>query len=644
MSETNTANGCLSRRRAALIYLAALALGAALYTAGALGNPPGFYLDESSIAYNAHLIATTGRDEHGESFPLFFRAFGEYKNPVYIYLLAAVFKVTGPSITASRLLSAVAVVAAALGLGLLATRLTRRRDVGLLSALMALLTPWLFQLGSVALEVSLYPLAAVLFLLAVHRAAAKACWSNVDAGAIAATLALLTYTYSVGRLLAPLLALGLLLFLRRVRFSSVLRAWLLYALALVPLGVFHWRHPGALSARFWFITYITPRSTTGEIAREFVKSYLGNLNPWWMLFKGTPEAPPVSVEGFPPVLAATFLLAVASVLIVVRRRSGDAWWRFVLYGLAVSVVPASLTKEYLHPLRLAAFPVFLLVLAVPALAWLVEENAVRRSRRIVLGLLAALVLVEGALFQWHYHADGHSTKKLRDFDADYAAKILPAALAHPARPIHLADTQPIPGYVHAYWYATLAGIPPGTFKLLPPDTPAPEGALVITTEDSCPRCRKLYEREPYIVYVAEGPPRSPAPLPTKDFRAEIRVSDTHTRARVREALTVRAVVRNAGSVPWPARERMGAPFQLSLGNHWLDTAGREVVHDDGRAPLLRDLQPGEEMEFEFVVNAPKTPGDYLLELDMLQEGVTWFALRGSTTVRLPVRVEASWFD
>src|ERR1043165_6764096 len=75
----------------ALILFSALIQFAALRT-----NPPGFFLDESSIAYNAHTLSQSGRDEHGEEWPLFFRAFGEFKNPVYIYLLAGVFRLTGP--------------------------------------------------------------------------------------------------------------------------------------------------------------------------------------------------------------------------------------------------------------------------------------------------------------------------------------------------------------------------------------------------------------------------------------------------------------------------------------------------------------------------------------------------------------------
>lgn len=78
---------------------------------------------------------------------------------------------------------------------------------------------------------------------------------------------------------------------------------------------------------------------------------------------------------------------------------------------------------------------------------------------------------------------------------------------------------------------------------------------------------------------------------------------------------------------------------MSLGNHWLDHSGNMIINDDGRAALPNHLRPGEQADLNIVVNAPKTPGDYLLELDMLQEGVSWFGLKGSSTLRLPVRIE-----
>ncbi|HEV3470827.1 MAG TPA: glycosyltransferase family 39 protein [Pyrinomonadaceae bacterium] len=631
----------LSRRGAAVALAVLVAAGAALYAAGVPDNPPGFFIDESSIAYNAYLVAGTGRDEHGEFLPLFFRAFHEYKNPVYVYLLAAVFKVTGPSIAAARLLSAALGVAAALALGLLGARVSGRRDVGVSVALSALLTPWLFELSRVALEVALYPLAVTLALLAVRRAWSRGRWSWADAALVAVALALVTYAYSTGRLFAPLLALGLLIFARRAGLASVARAWLLYALALAPLAVFHLRNPGALTRRFELITYIKPESTWAEVAWGFAAHYFGNFNLWWMLVTGDPKNQIVSVRGMGQVLLPTFALAAAGAWLVLRRGRRDPWWVFVLYATAASVVPASLTKEYFHVLRLAALPVFVVALTIPAFAYLAEGAGRDRRRRALLVAAVVFTLAQGAAFQWHFRARGRTPQRMHEFDADYPSKVLRAALAAAGpRPVYLADTRSVPGYIQAYWYATIGGIPLERFVRLGPAATAPAGEVVITTESTCPRCRVISEVEPYTVYVAEGPPRPELrPLPEAGFRASVRLAGPPPVLRAGRPAELRAVVRNEGAALWRARERDGEPYQLSLGNHWLDPAGRTLVNDDGRTQLPRDTAPGEEVELTLHVNAPNAPGHYLLELDMLQEGVTWFGNKGSPTLRLPVRVE-----
>src|SRR3954464_2022425 len=105
---------------------ALLLLAAAAYFIGVPAHPPGFSIDESSICYNAYTISQTGQDEYGQAWPLFFRAFGEYKSPTIIYVLAGLFRVTGPSITAARMLVASCGVLAATLLGLLTWRMTRR--------------------------------------------------------------------------------------------------------------------------------------------------------------------------------------------------------------------------------------------------------------------------------------------------------------------------------------------------------------------------------------------------------------------------------------------------------------------------------------------------------------------------------------
>ena len=620
-------------------FLVILAGGGLLYTRALTTNPAGFYIDESSIAYNAQLIAQTGRDEHGAAWPLYFRAFGDYKNPVYVYLLAGIFRVTGPSIKVARLLSAALGLGAALLIGLLTWRITTRRPAALVLVLTAMLTPWLFELSRVVVEVALYPLLMATLLLIVHYLSKQEKWNWPHALALASALALITYAYSIGRLLGPLLAFGLLILLRQAQFGSLLKVWLLYGCSLIPLLAFQQRHPGALSARYQLITFITPQTSYSEAAWEFAKHYLGNINPWKMIVSGDPNQYQIaSVYGAGPVLATAFLLMLVGLFLLARTKKLNPWWWFVGYGLAVSFVPASLTKDYFHTLRLAAVPVFLLTLTIPAFEWLFATRT--KSRRAMLIASIALVVAQGLFFQWQYAQSAGLQRRLHLFDADYTSTILPAAMqASGDQQIYLADAPPIPGYIQAAWYATVLQIPPRKFVVPAANAGAPDGAVVITTEDTCPRCSVLFERWPYKVAIVKGPPRTLGPLPAEAFRAEIRSINYASRLRPREASTVRIVVKNTSQIAWLARERAVAPFQINVGNHWLDSEGKTVVNDDGRATLLRDLLPGHEAELSFTVNAPKAPGRYLLEFDVLQENVSWFSLKGSPTLRLPVSVE-----
>src|SRR5947199_9502710 len=97
-------------------------------------NPPGFYVDESAIAYNAYCIAHTGANEFGTRFPLFFPVYTggwvQYANPTQVYLLAIPFTGIKPSIHFARVYSASWGFAACLLLGWLAKRLRGKTTNG----------------------------------------------------------------------------------------------------------------------------------------------------------------------------------------------------------------------------------------------------------------------------------------------------------------------------------------------------------------------------------------------------------------------------------------------------------------------------------------------------------------------------------
>jgi len=70
--------------------------------------PPSLNWDEVSHGYNAYSLLKTGRDEWGSFLPLIFRAYGDYKLPLYIYLTIPSVLIFGLTPFSVRLVSIVA--------------------------------------------------------------------------------------------------------------------------------------------------------------------------------------------------------------------------------------------------------------------------------------------------------------------------------------------------------------------------------------------------------------------------------------------------------------------------------------------------------------------------------------------------------
>jgi len=138
-------------------------------------------------------------------------------------------------------------------------------------------------------------------------------------------------------------------------------------------------------------------------------------------------------------------------------------------------------------------------------------------------------------------------------------------------------------------------------------------------------------------------PSEPAALPNTGFKAELTLLEPPAKLRSGQKETVRVKVRNASDVIWWARGgavnmRPDNKFYLAAGNRWLKSDGSLLTNMDGRYGLNKDLKPGEETEVPLLVTAPKDPGDYTLEVDLVQEGVAWFSEKGSATAKVKVTV------
>ena len=138
----------LTRDLVSLAAALALTAGLLFVHLHRLGEvPPGFFVDESAIGYNAWSLGRTGADEYGTPFPLFFRAFDNYHDPVMVYLLAPVLQLTGLDEAWVRAPSALFQVLASLAFGLLVHEYTRSPAIALLGAAVFGVLPWTFPMS-----------------------------------------------------------------------------------------------------------------------------------------------------------------------------------------------------------------------------------------------------------------------------------------------------------------------------------------------------------------------------------------------------------------------------------------------------------------------------------------------------------------
>lgn len=162
--------------------VAVLILAAALrfYQLGT--NPPGLYWEEAAIGYDAYSILKTGKDFHGNPWPVVaFESFGDFKPSLYFYATVPTVAIFGLTPLAVRFPSAVFGTLTVL----LVYWLVKDKRVGLVASLLLAVSPWHLQLSRVGFEANLG-----LFLLVLGW-----WWSPA--------LVLSMYTYHANRLLAP---------------------------------------------------------------------------------------------------------------------------------------------------------------------------------------------------------------------------------------------------------------------------------------------------------------------------------------------------------------------------------------------------------------------------------------------------------
>ena len=343
-----------------LILIIVLAAFLRLYHLGSL--PPSLNWDEVSMGYSAYSILHTARDEWGQFMPLLFRSYGEWKSPVYIYLLVPFIKVLGLNAWAVRLPAALAGILTVYLTYLIGKKLYGEK-VGLWGAFLLTVSPWHLMLSRPAFEAGV---SLMLVLLGIYLMLKEKPLLAV------LPLGLSLHTYHSAQVVAPIVLIYLLwMYRQKIGIRKIFLTCLVFAIFVLPIALDFLS--GQSQKRFAQVGLTTDAETTQMFFKYRDTFPLGNFGNklvinkvTFTLAKGfsnwTSYMSPHFLLGSESIRAqhsipfrgvlylSEFGLMCYGVFLLCKKHHGVARYLPILI-VCLGFIPAALTKDIYHVLR-----------------------------------------------------------------------------------------------------------------------------------------------------------------------------------------------------------------------------------------------------------------------------------------------------
>ena len=310
--------------------------------------PDSVYWDEASIGYNAFSIGTDLKDEWGETLPLHFRAFGEFKLPVYIYSVVPFVKIFGLNSFAVRLPAVFYSLGSIFLVYLLVKKITNKQSVGVLSSFLLSVSPWFFifsRTGYEAIAGLFFVLLGTYFILMSDKR---------KIFFLLGTLAFILsfFSYNSFRIIGPiLLSILTIITFKKNKLVVIALSAVIFLISLVPVYRLYKFDTGA--SRFAQVGV----SDTGQIAKNYFANFSFNF-----LFTDGDTNPRSQIPGQGELYYLDIPLVILGLIYVFSSKKKLSYLPILM--LILAPIPAALTKESPHALRaILAAPAFAMISA-----------------------------------------------------------------------------------------------------------------------------------------------------------------------------------------------------------------------------------------------------------------------------------------
>ncbi len=464
--------------------------------------PKGLYYDETSIGYNALKISESGHDQHGEFLPVFFKAFGEYKNPLYIYTTAIIFKIAGVREFTLRFTSFFYFAILLIAIYFLVDLAFKNKVVNIFCLLFTGFISWFFVTSRETFEVISQPAIFALAILFIYRTYHHANQKNwfIDPILAGFFTGLTLYTYSTSRLLTLIfVALILIIYSYKNLKKTLLLAGIIILIS-IPYLNYYFKNPDNLTRRFEQLTYIHDANLTKQqIAEKFFKNYFTYLSPDFLIISGDHYVKKsFKHSGFGGQISKSlFVTAIIGLigLIVTRKIFKDRFVAFIALNFLASPIAAALTHD-IHGLRSILMPLYIIILSAYGINYLsLAKNKFKIISYSIIAMLFISLIIESTLYLNHYFTR-YSEESISDFETfDYRSVILKAITLSPKK-IIFSNKGGADLYIEPEFFKKIIDIPSNINFVYDYPIPEDDSCIIFTIFDNSTISQKnLHEYE-----------------------------------------------------------------------------------------------------------------------------------------------------
>src|SRR3989338_381654 len=402
-------------------------------------DPPSLNWDEASIGYNAYSILKTGKDEWNQAFPIHFKAYGEYKLPVQIYLSIPGIYFFGLNELGIRITPVIYGTLTVLVIFFLGRILFESEIAGLASAFLLGISPWHIQLTRASFESSLATFWVSLGMWFLIKGFKNQRWFIISM----IPFALSVFTYNSARIFTPLFLLTILFIYRKelLKFKKIIfLSMLVFTIFLIPLTPF--LLSGERSSRYKLVSItddpgLIPRINENRgdsklpkplprllhnkvtyISFYFARNYLAHFTPQFLFISGTPHKQHhVQNMGELYWFQAPFLLIGLLGLFGLKHKFKNLLLSWVL----LAYLPVAVTGDSIpHALRtLIANPFYQLVSAFGFYKFWVWLKLERKVIINVASILTILIVVISIYYYLYNYYEIYPIKYSKDWQYGY---------------------------------------------------------------------------------------------------------------------------------------------------------------------------------------------------------------------------------